>query len=139
VASRRFGAGHAELQVIENRGRKRSGGNYGRPVWRAAAGASREGWNEKCSRDGRERDPTHQPDATPARAACSVAWKRAQRRTTMTLYFRVQIAGEIHEVRVDVGSEPPQSEWPRLEEFAATTAWLEHSRLLPRGVLNAID
>jgi hypothetical protein len=57
----------------------------------------------------------------------------------MTLYFRVQIAGEIHEVRVDVGGEPPQSEWPRLEEFAATTAWLEHSRLLPRGVLNAID
>ena len=57
----------------------------------------------------------------------------------MTLLFRVKIEDEIHHVRVEVPPDPPEKDWPSLEEFALTTAWLEHYGRLPRGVTNAQD
>jgi hypothetical protein len=56
----------------------------------------------------------------------------------MTLLFRVVIGDEMHEVRIEVAGSPAPDQWPGIEEFAFRTAWLEHSRLLPKGVLNAL-
>jgi len=56
----------------------------------------------------------------------------------MTLLFRVQIEDELHEVRIEVAGSPWGEQWAGLEEFALKTAWLEHRRLLPKGVLNAL-
>lgn len=56
----------------------------------------------------------------------------------MTLLFRVQIEDEMHEVRIEVAGSPAADQWAGIEEFALKTAWLEHSRLLPKGVLNAL-
>lgn len=56
----------------------------------------------------------------------------------MTLLFRVQIEDEMHEVRIEVSGAPAPDQWAGIEEFALKTAWLEHRRLLPRGVLNAL-
>jgi hypothetical protein len=56
----------------------------------------------------------------------------------MTLLFRVQIEDEMHEVRIEVAGSPAADQWAGIEEFALKTAWLEHRRLLPKGVLNAL-
>jgi hypothetical protein len=56
----------------------------------------------------------------------------------MTILFRVRIEDELHEVRVEVEGDPGPDQWAGLEEFAVSTAWLEHRRLLPRGVVNAL-
>lgn len=56
----------------------------------------------------------------------------------MTILFRVRIEDEMHEVRIEVAGDPAPDQWAGLEEFALSTAWLEHRRLLPRGVLNAL-
>lgn len=56
----------------------------------------------------------------------------------MTILFRVRIEDELHEVRIEVAGDPAPDQWAGLEDFAVKTAWLEHRRLLPRGVLNAL-
>jgi len=56
----------------------------------------------------------------------------------MTLEFRIIIAGETHDIRVDVpaGNEGITE---GLRAFAISTAWLEHFGYLPRNVVNARD
>ena len=56
----------------------------------------------------------------------------------MTIEFRVIIAGETHDIRVDVpaGKEGSSED---LRAFALATAWLEHFGYLPRYVVNTRD
>jgi hypothetical protein len=57
----------------------------------------------------------------------------------MTLLFRVKIEDEIHHVRVEVPPDQTGNGEAQIEEFALTTAFLEHYGRLPRGVPNALD
>ena len=57
----------------------------------------------------------------------------------MTLFFRIRINDEIHEVRVEVPQERSEQDLEALREFVLTTAYLEHFGHLPRGVVNSHD
>ena len=50
-----------------------------------------------------------------------------------------EVFGQSASVKVEVTAERTESDWSHLEEFALTTAWLEHYGRLPRGVTNALD
>ena len=57
----------------------------------------------------------------------------------MTLWFRIKIDEEVHEVRVEVPPEQSGGDSEALREFVMTTAYLEHYGRLPRGVVNSFD
>lgn len=57
----------------------------------------------------------------------------------MTLWFRIKIDEEVHEVRVEVPPDQTGGDSEALREFVMTTAYLEHYGRLPKGVVNSLD
>ena len=57
----------------------------------------------------------------------------------MTIECRVTIQGIIHRIRIALPDGQDPKAVPELREFAVTTAYLEHSGYLPKGVVNALD
>jgi hypothetical protein len=55
----------------------------------------------------------------------------------MTLEYRIIIAGETHQIRVEVSRDPESADADGLRRFVISTAYLEHFGYLPRFVLNA--
>ena len=57
----------------------------------------------------------------------------------MRVLFRIRIAGEVHEVRVEVPQGQSPENLESLKESVVTMAWLEHFGRLPKGVINSFD
>jgi hypothetical protein len=57
----------------------------------------------------------------------------------VTLWFRIKIDEEVHEVRVEVPPDQSGCDSEALREFVMTTAYLEHYGRLPKGVVNSFD
>jgi hypothetical protein len=55
----------------------------------------------------------------------------------MTLEYRIIIAGETHQIRVDLPTGPEAADSDDLRAFVISTAYLEHFGYLPRFVVNA--
>ncbi len=56
----------------------------------------------------------------------------------MTMVFRIRIEDETHRVRLEVPEGQSEDAREALREFAISTALLEHSGYLPRGVINSL-
>ena len=57
----------------------------------------------------------------------------------MTIWFRVKIEDEVHQVKVEVQPGQSPDEIAALRESVISTAYLEHYGRVPKGVINSFD
>jgi hypothetical protein len=57
----------------------------------------------------------------------------------MTIWFRVKIDDEVHQVKVEIQPGQSPDEIAALRESVISTAYLEHYGRVPKGVINSFD